>query len=52
MAQAEGMIDEMLARKPKAEDITLSEIEQLAMGGGRDFLSGSFEKSSRRKQPE
>lgn len=37
MAQAEAMIDEMLARKSKAEDITLSEIEQLAIGGGRDF---------------
>jgi uncharacterized protein with PIN domain len=37
MAQAEAMIDELLARKPKAEDITLSEIEQLAIGRGQDF---------------
>lgn len=37
MAQAEAMIDELLARKPKAEEITLSEIEQLAIGGGQDF---------------
>lgn len=37
MAQAEAMIDKMLARKPKVEDITLSDIEQLAIGGGQDF---------------
>lgn len=37
MAQAEAMIDDVLAQKPKAEAITLSEIEQLAMRGGRDF---------------
>jgi len=37
VAQAEAVIDELLARKPKAEDITLSEIERLAIGGGQDF---------------
>jgi hypothetical protein len=37
MAQAEAMIDKMLARKPKVEDITLSDIEQLAIGGGQEF---------------
>jgi uncharacterized protein with PIN domain len=37
MAQAEAMIDELLARKPQVEDITLGEIEQLAMESGRDF---------------
>lgn len=37
MAQAEAMIDELLARKPKVKDITLSDIEQLAIGGGQDF---------------
>jgi hypothetical protein len=37
MAQAETAIDEMLARKPEAEDITLRDIEQLAVGSGKAF---------------
>lgn len=37
MAQAEAMIEAMLARKPNAEEITLSAIEQLAIDGGREF---------------
>ncbi len=37
MAQAEAMIDELLARKPKVKDMTLRDIEQLAIGSGRDF---------------
>lgn len=37
MAQAEAMIDELLARKPQAEEITLSDIEQLAISSGQDF---------------
>lgn len=56
MAQAEAMIDKMLARKPKTEDITLSDIEQLAIGGGRDFreavLKSLAEESSQRETRE
>jgi DNA-directed RNA polymerase subunit RPC12/RpoP len=37
MAEAETAIDKILANKPASENITLSEIEQLALGGGRDF---------------
>jgi uncharacterized protein with PIN domain len=37
MAEAEKAIEVLLARKPKAEDITLSEIEQLAVQGGASF---------------
>jgi hypothetical protein len=37
MARAEETVDDLLARKPKAEDITLSEIEQLALKGGKAF---------------
>ena len=37
MAEAEAAIDKILANKPAGEDIRLSEIEQLALGGGKDF---------------
>jgi len=37
MAEAEAAIDKILAEKPASEDITLSEIEQLALSGGKDF---------------
>ena len=37
MAEAEAAIDKILANKPAGEDITLSEIEQLALSGGKDF---------------
>lgn len=37
MAQAEAMIDDLLAHKPSVQDITLSDIEQLAIGSGRGF---------------
>jgi hypothetical protein len=37
MAEAEAAIDEMLAHKPEAEDITLSDIERLAIGSGKEF---------------
>ena len=37
MAEAEAAIDKILAEKPAGEDITLSEIEGLALGGGKDF---------------
>src|SRR5512133_2151423 len=37
MTKAEKAIEALLARKPKAEDITLSEIEQLAVQGGTNF---------------
>jgi hypothetical protein len=37
MAEAEATIDKILANKPVGEDITLSEIEQLAMSGGKAF---------------
>jgi len=37
MAEAEKAIEALIARKPKAEDITLSEIEQLAVQGGTNF---------------
>jgi DNA-directed RNA polymerase subunit RPC12/RpoP len=53
MAQAEAMIDKMLAHKPKVEDITLSDIEQLAIGSGRDFresVLGSLVEESSQSQ--
>jgi hypothetical protein len=37
MAEAEKAIETLLARKPKAEDITLSDIERLAVQGGTNF---------------
>lgn len=37
MAEAEAAIDKVLANKPASEDIKLSEIEQLALSGGKDF---------------
>ena len=37
MAEAEAAIDKILANKPAGEDITLSEIEQLALSGGKEF---------------
>jgi hypothetical protein len=37
MGEALKAIEALIARKPKAEDITLSEIEQLAVEGGRNF---------------
>jgi uncharacterized protein with PIN domain len=37
MAEAEKAIEALLARKPKAEDITLSEIEELAVQSGTNF---------------
>lgn len=37
MGEVEKAIEALIARKPKAEDITLSEIEQLAVEGGRNF---------------
>jgi hypothetical protein len=56
MAQAEAMIDELLARKPKVEDMTLSDIEQLAIGGGREFreavLASLVEESSQSEARE
>jgi len=56
MAQAEAMIDAVLARKPNTEDITLSDIEQLAIGGGRAFreavLRSLAEDSSRSERRE
>jgi hypothetical protein len=36
-AEAEAVIDQILANKPAGEDITLSEIEQLALRGGTEF---------------
>jgi hypothetical protein len=37
MAEAEATIDKIFANKPADEDMTLSEIEQLALRGGKDF---------------
>jgi NADH pyrophosphatase NudC (nudix superfamily) len=37
MAEAEKGIEVLLGRKPKVEDITLSDIEQLAVQGGMNF---------------
>jgi hypothetical protein len=37
LAEAEKAIETLIARKPKSEDITLSEIEQLAVQGGTHF---------------
>ena len=37
MAEAEAAIDKILANKPTSEDITLREIEQLGLSGGKDF---------------
>ncbi len=51
MAQAEAMIDDMLARKPNAEDITLSDIEQLAIGGGREFREAVLKSLAAAAQP-
>ncbi len=43
MAEAEKAIEALLARKAKAEDITLSEIEQLAVQGGTSFRQAVVE---------
>lgn len=43
MAEAETAIDKILANKPASEDITLSEIEQLALRGGKDFREAVLE---------
>jgi len=43
MAEAEAAIDKILANKPASEDITLSEIEQLAVSGGKDFREAVLE---------
>jgi hypothetical protein len=43
MAEAEKAIDVLLARKPKTEDITLSDIEQLAVQGGANFREAVLE---------
>ena len=37
MAQAEAAIEEILERKPDSAAITLTEIEQLALTGGKTF---------------
>lgn len=37
MAEAEATIDRILANKSASDDITLSEIERLAVNGGKDF---------------
>lgn len=43
MAKAEEAVEDLLVRKPKAEDITLSDIEQLALKGGKDFREAVLE---------
>lgn len=43
MAEAEAAIDKILANKPAGEDITLSEIERLAVRGGKDFRAAVLE---------
>lgn len=56
MRQAEALIDDLLARKPTAEAITLSDIEQLAIGGGQEFretvLKGLAQESSQSESRE
>lgn len=37
MIKAEATIDKILAEKSAGEDITLREIEELALSGGKDF---------------
>ena len=37
MVEAKAATDALLARKPKAAEITFSEIEQLAIESGQDF---------------
>lgn len=43
MAEAESAIDKILANKPAGEDITLSDIEQLALSGGKEFREAVLE---------
>jgi uncharacterized protein with PIN domain len=43
MAEAEAAIDKIMANKPASEDLTLNEIEQLALKGGKDFREAVLE---------
>ena len=55
MAEAEAAIDAMLARKPAAKDITLSEIEHLVIRSGQEFREAMLEhlvQASRRDETD
>lgn len=43
MTEAEAAIDELLAEKPEADEITLSEIEELAISSGQKIQEAVLE---------